>query len=59
MDQKTPRIVTDTEMLERLRKHAGTHIRLRDTPEFWIGLWCGCGVCLLPGAALFIWIIAQ
>ena len=59
MDQKLPRIATDAELLERLRKHAGTHVRLRDSPDFWVGFWGGVCVCILPGAALFLWAVAQ
>ena len=45
--------------LEEFRKRAHMERRLRDNPDFWVGFWCGFAICLLPGAALFIWILAQ
>ena len=43
---------------EGLGKHATIVIEI-DSPDFWLGLWCGFAICLIPGAALFLWILAQ
>lgn len=43
---------------EGMGKHATVVIEI-DCPDFWVGFWAGFAICLVPGAALLLWILAQ